>query len=65
MLSVREREVMLLVAEGLSNREIARQLNMTESTAKVHLHSIFERTGAWGLGHLAVALSLSARKSIL
>ena len=42
-LSAREREVMLLIVEGLSNREIARQLNMSESTVKVHLRSIYRK----------------------
>ena len=42
-LSAREREVMLLIVAGLSNKEIARQLNMSESTVKGHLHSIYRR----------------------
>jgi len=42
-LSAREREVMLLVVEGLSNKETAHQLNMSESTVKVHLHSIYRK----------------------
>jgi DNA-binding NarL/FixJ family response regulator len=35
-LSMREREVTLLAIEGLSNKAIARQLNVTEGTVKVH-----------------------------
>jgi RNA polymerase sigma factor (sigma-70 family) len=42
-LSAREREVMLLIVEGLSNKDIARQLNTSESTVKGHLHSIYRR----------------------
>jgi DNA-binding NarL/FixJ family response regulator len=34
---------MYLVSEGLSNKEIARQLNVAEGTIKVHLHHIFEK----------------------
>jgi two-component system nitrate/nitrite response regulator NarL len=36
---------MWYAAEGLSNKEIARRLNITEGTAKVHLHRIFQKTG--------------------
>jgi DNA-binding NarL/FixJ family response regulator len=44
-LSPREREVMHLVAEGLANKEIAEWLGMAEGTVKIHLHSIYEKTG--------------------
>ncbi|MFL5043875.1 MAG: response regulator transcription factor [Xanthobacteraceae bacterium] len=44
-LSAREREIVSLVANGLSNKEIARQLGLSEGTVKVHLHSIYRRLG--------------------
>ena len=40
-LTVREKEIALLVAEGLSNREISNQVDVTESTVKSHLTNIF------------------------
>jgi DNA-binding NarL/FixJ family response regulator len=40
-LTDRERQVVALVAQGLSNKEIARVLNIADSTTKVHLHNIF------------------------
>jgi two-component system nitrate/nitrite response regulator NarL len=40
-LSSREREVMLLICKGLSNTEIARQLNLSEGSVRVHLHNVF------------------------
>jgi len=43
VLSVREREIMRLAAEGLSNKAIARQLNVSEGTVKVHLHNIYQK----------------------
>jgi DNA-binding NarL/FixJ family response regulator len=45
-LSERERTVATLVAQGLRNREIANQLNISENTVKRHLQSIFSKTGA-------------------
>ena len=43
MLTRREREIARLVCEGLSNKEIARQLNVSPGTVKVHLHNIFQK----------------------
>jgi DNA-binding NarL/FixJ family response regulator len=37
--------VLELVAEGLPNAEIARRLFISEKTAKVHVHHIFEKLG--------------------
>lgn len=44
-LSPREHEVLRLIAEGLPNREIAKALFISESTAKLHVHHIFEKLG--------------------
>lgn len=43
LLSVREREVTEILLTGASNKEIARQLNITERTVKAHLSSIFHK----------------------
>ena len=40
-LSERELEVLRLLAEGLTNREIAEQLTVTVGTAKTHVHHIY------------------------
>jgi two-component system, NarL family, nitrate/nitrite response regulator NarL len=42
-LTDRERQIMRLVSEGLSNKEIGRFLNITDGTIKVHLHHIFQK----------------------
>jgi len=42
-LNQRESEVMLLAAEGLSNKDIARVLNVSEGTVKVHLYAIYQK----------------------
>jgi DNA-binding NarL/FixJ family response regulator len=44
-LSRREREVLVLVCEGLANKQIARRLNITERTVKVHLGNAYRRIG--------------------
>jgi two-component system, NarL family, nitrate/nitrite response regulator NarL len=43
VLTDRERQIMKLVSEGLSNKEIGRRLNISEGTIKVHLHHIFQK----------------------
>ena len=45
MLSKREQDVVRCVAEGLSNREIANQLGLTEHTVKNYLFRIFDKLG--------------------
>src|ERR1700730_8526375 len=42
-LTDRERQIMRLVSEGLSNKEIGRRLNISDGTIKVHLHHIFQK----------------------
>jgi DNA-binding NarL/FixJ family response regulator len=43
--STRERQVLSLVAEGLTNNEIARHLFLSESTIKTHLSACFRKLG--------------------
>lgn len=43
VLTERERQIMHLVSEGLSNKEIGRRLKVTDGTIKVHLHHIFQK----------------------
>jgi DNA-binding CsgD family transcriptional regulator len=45
-LSAREREVLGLVAQGRSNKEIAAALKIVERTVKFHVTSIFNKLGA-------------------
>jgi DNA-binding NarL/FixJ family response regulator len=44
-LTEREREVLALVAEGLSNRAIAARLFVTERTVEAHVNQIFQKLG--------------------
>ena len=44
-LTVREREVLSLVVEGLANKQIARRMGISEKTVKGHLTNLFQRIG--------------------
>jgi DNA-binding NarL/FixJ family response regulator len=44
-LSDREVQVLRLVSTGLANKQVARQLGITERTVKVHLGNVFRRIG--------------------
>jgi len=39
----REREIIVLIAEGMSNKEIAELLNLSTHTVKSHIHNILEK----------------------
>ncbi len=53
-LSERERQIALLVARGLKNKDIAGELTISENTVKRHLQSIFSKTGTRDRLELAV-----------
>ena len=65
MLSAREREVMLLVAEGLSNKEIARRLEISDGTVKVHLRCIYEKLVIRNRTMLALAASSQIQMMVI
>lgn len=44
-LTTREREVLMLVGDGLANKNIARRLGISEKTVKTHLTSVFSALG--------------------
>lgn len=44
-LSEREREILALIAQGASNRQIAQQLYLSENTVRTHLAHILEKLG--------------------
>jgi DNA-binding NarL/FixJ family response regulator len=44
-LTPREGQVALLASEGLPDKQVARQLNLRESTVKRHLHNIYKKLG--------------------
>jgi DNA-binding CsgD family transcriptional regulator len=61
-LSPREQEVLALLSEGLSNRDIAARLGITRHTAKFHVNAILDKLGATSRTEAVV---LAARSGIL
>jgi two-component system nitrate/nitrite response regulator NarL len=53
-LTGRERQIMPLVCEGLSNKDIGRQFRLSDGTVKVHLHHIYEKLAIHNRTSLAV-----------
>jgi DNA-binding CsgD family transcriptional regulator len=56
LFSSREREVLLLLTKGKSNKEIARDLSLSEATVKFHLKNVF---GKLGVSRRAMAVSVA------
>uniref|UniRef100_Q47D56 Regulatory protein, LuxR:Response regulator receiver n=1 Tax=Dechloromonas aromatica (strain RCB) TaxID=159087 RepID=Q47D56_DECAR len=52
-LSVREREVARLLALGLANKEVARQLGISDNTVHVHRQHVMEKTSTGSAAELA------------
>ncbi|MER6537097.1 response regulator [Streptomyces sp. 900105755] len=61
-LSAREREVLALVARGTSNREIARELFISEATVKTHLTHLYAKLG---VNDRAAAVATGYQRGIL
>jgi DNA-binding NarL/FixJ family response regulator len=61
-LTVREQEVLQLVAEGNSNKQIAHRLGLSEDTIKGHMKVIFAKLGASDRTH---AVTLAARRGMI
>ncbi|MCE3248638.1 MAG: two component transcriptional regulator, LuxR family [Geminicoccaceae bacterium] len=49
---------MRLLAQGLRNKQIARQLAIAEGTVKIHLHNVYQKAGV----DSRVALTLWAQE---
>ena len=46
-LSPREREVLMLITEGLGNAQIAERLSISEKTVRNHVSNLFDKLGVW------------------
>ena len=54
-LSARQRDVFELIVRGLSNKEIARTLNLAEGTVKIHVAALFRKLGVQRRSAVAIA----------
>jgi DNA-binding NarL/FixJ family response regulator len=61
-LTAREHEVLRLVADGLPNKAIARELGISEHTAKFHVGSLLSKLGA---GSRTEAVTQATRRGLL
>ncbi len=59
LLSLREQDVAKAVAVGKTNKEVAKELGITERTVKAHLSAVFEKLKARDRLHLVLILSES------
>jgi DNA-binding NarL/FixJ family response regulator len=46
-LSPRERQVLALMGEGLSNIDIAERMQISEKTVRNHASNVFDKLGVW------------------
>jgi DNA-binding NarL/FixJ family response regulator len=60
-LTEREREVLELITQGMANKQIARALNISDSTVKAHVGSIFQRIGVADRTSAAIWAERNAR----
>jgi DNA-binding NarL/FixJ family response regulator len=63
LLTKREEEVVRLVAEGMQNREIARELNLSEHTVKNYLFKVFDKLGVSSRVELVLYAVSSTRRA--
>jgi len=53
-LTARELQVVTLIAQGMTNKDIARECAIAEETVKRHLKNIFDKVGVWNRLELAL-----------
>lgn len=64
-LSVREREVVALIADGLSNREIAERLVLSVRTVERHIENVYHRLGISGKAGRAIVTAYALRHGLV
>jgi RNA polymerase sigma factor (sigma-70 family) len=63
-LTARERQIVQVMAEGLTNQEIAQRLRLAEGTVKVHLHRIYRKLGIANRTALAILAHTNFAKHV-
>jgi DNA-binding NarL/FixJ family response regulator len=61
-LNPKERQISVLVWEGLTNREIGKIVGTSEQMIKNHLHSAFDKLGVWSRLELAMHMASGGGK---
>jgi two-component system, NarL family, nitrate/nitrite response regulator NarL len=59
-----ERQIVRLVSEGLTNKEVARLLKLSDGTIKVHLHNIYQKLAIGNRTTLAALASRNERTNV-
>jgi DNA-binding NarL/FixJ family response regulator len=62
-LTTREADIANLVSRGLNNKQIARELHLSEGTVKMHLHHIYKKLHLRGRTELALSVAATAGPS--
>jgi two-component system nitrate/nitrite response regulator NarL len=62
VLTIREREVLALLADGLANKQIAARLGISKNTVKTHLELLFDKLG---VSSRAEAVATGVRRGLL
>jgi DNA-binding NarL/FixJ family response regulator len=63
-LTTRQREVATLVAAGHTNRQIGRELGISEKTAEIHVHNIMRRLDASSRAAVAAWVATSGLEPV-
>jgi len=63
-LTTRERQIVRVMAEGLTNKEIAQRLGLADGTVKVHLHRIYRKLGIGNRTALAILAHTNSAKQV-
>ncbi len=63
-LTTRERQIFRVMAEGLTNKEVAQRLRLAEGTVKVHLHRIYRKLGIANRTALAILAHTNFAKHV-
>jgi PAS domain S-box-containing protein len=53
-LTTRELEIVRLIAQGMTNKDVAKECDIAEETVKRHLKNIFDKVGVWNRLELAL-----------
>src|SRR6266545_921366 len=57
-LTLREADIAELVSRGLTNKQIARELRLSEGTVKMHLHHVYDKLHLGGRTQLALSMAV-------